>query len=183
MEKPKSILKEQPDITPGSNQPIKPAKLSDEMLQIFNQRIGDEYAAHYLYVSAYNWCRDANYKKASAFFEDEAKAELEHAKKLEDFVTQWNCIPEIPQVETKHQFTSLVDIINQAYKIEFELYKAYEADSRKIMSKDLSIFDFLSEFRKIQTDSVEEFSDLLNALELIDPTDKFQLLYFEQTYF
>lgn len=178
----KSILKEEASI-PGSNVPMKPAKISDEVLQMFNSRIGDEYSAHFLYNAAANWCKNANYKKASAFFDGEAKAELEHAKKLQDFVTQWNCLPTIPQPETGKTFESLIDIINQAYKIEFDLYKAYESDSRKIMGKDLAIFDFLEEFRQIQTESVAEFSDLLNALELIDCNDKFQILYFEQTYF
>lgn len=182
MEKSKTILREQTEL-PSSNQPMQPAKLSDEILQMFNSRIGDEYSAHYLYNSAYNWCVDKNYKKASVFFKGEASAELEHAVSLQNFITQWNCIPVIPKVETHHTFNSLIDIINKAYKIEFDLYKAYESDSRKILAKDLSIFDFLQQFRKIQTESVAEFGDLLNALELIDPTDPFQILYFEQTYF
>jgi len=163
--------------------PMKPAKLSSEILQIFNTRIGDEYAAHYLYNCAHNWCLDKNYKKAAAFFKGEAEAELEHARALQDFVTQWNVMPEVPQVETKHRFESLADIINQAYKIEFDLYNAYNADSRKIMAKDLAIYDFLSKFRQIQTDSVAEFSDLLNALELINVDNPLDILYFEQTYF
>ena len=166
-----------------SNQPMKPANISNEVLQIFNARIGDEYKAHYLYNSAYNWCLDKNYKKAAAFFKGEADAELDHARKLQDFVTQWNVLPEVPQVETNFEFESLVDIVNQAYQIEFELYKAYESDSRKILLKDLAIFDFLSYFRQIQMDSVAEFSDLLNALELIDVNNKLDILYFEQTYF
>ena len=52
-----------------------------------------------------------------------------------------------------------------------------------ILVIDPSTFDFLEKYREIQNESVIEFSDLLNALDLIDKTDKFQLLYFEQTYF
>lgn len=163
--------------------PMKPAKLSNEIVQMLSERIGDEYTAHYLYTAAYNWCMDKNYKKASQFFSGEAQAELEHAKKLQDFITQWNCIPTIPKVETEFQFESLVDVINQAYKIEFDLYKKYEADSKKMLTKDTAIFDFLSYFRQIQTDSVAEFSDLLNALELINVDSKLDILYFEETYF
>lgn len=163
--------------------PLKPAKLSNEILQMLNERIGDEYSAHYLYTAAYNWCRDKNYKNAAKFFDAEASAELEHAKKLQDFITQWNCLPIIPKVETEFQFESLVDVINQAYKIEFDLYKKYESDSKKMMTKDTAIFDFLGYFRQIQTDSVAEFSDLLNALELLNPENLFELLYFEQQYF
>jgi hypothetical protein len=35
----------------------------------------------------------------------------------------------------------------------------------------------------IQNDEVSEYSDLLNALQLVNPDNKFELLYFENTYF
>jgi ferritin len=167
----------------SESSPIKPNKLPEEIVQILENRIGDEYAAHYLYNCAHNWCLDKNYKKAAQFFKGEAEAELEHARKLQDFITQWNIKPRIHQVETNREFSSLVDVINKSYKIEYDLYRAYLDDSKKIFLKDMAVFDFLSEFRKIQTDSVAEFSDLLNALDLINVNNPLDILYFEQAYF
>lgn len=160
-----------------------PMKLNDASVSILTERIKDEYGAHYYYRSAANWCRGVNYKKAAEFFENEANSELDHAKKLQEYLDDWNLKPVIGQTETNHEFGSLVDIINGAYKMEFGLMESYNKNSSELFSEDLTTFDFLQEFRILQKSAVIEYSDLLNALVLVDSTDKFQLLYFEQTYF
>lgn len=79
---------------------------------------------------------------------------------------------------------SLVDIIEQAYDIEYELLKKYNISSNKIFVEgDIATFDFLKFFRDTQIGEVREYSDFLNALQLIDATDKYQILYFENHYF
>ena len=160
-----------------------PIKLSEEIITLLNERLGDEYQAHYLYTNAANWCNDQAYFNAAKFFEKEASSELDHAKKLEDFMVSWNIKPVIPQVTTKFYFSSLPGIIEKAYQIEYDLYQKYNETSKKIFVKDITTFDFLGWFREIQRTSVAEYSVFLNALELIDKENKFQVLYFEQTYF
>ena len=60
---------------------------------------------------------------------------------------------------------------------------AYSDNAKTLIVKDINTFTFLQQFVQIQNDSVKEFSDLLNVLRLIDHTDKYQLLYFENEYF
>jgi ferritin len=158
-------------------------KLSDKTVSILTNRIKSEYEAHYYYRAATNWCRDMNYKKAAAFFENEANDELEHAKTLQEYMTDFNILPTIPAANTKHSFSNLIDIINGAYKMELELMNGYNKDSHDLFSSDITTFDVLTKFRKIQKGAVIEYNDLINASDLIDKTDKFQVLYFEQTYF
>lgn len=160
-----------------------PHKLPDKVVSFLNDRLADEYAAHYLYNAAFNWCADKAYNKASAFFKEEAASELEHARGLQDYMVKWNVIPSIRKVETSHEFSNLADIIEQAYTIEYDLYKKYNDGSKQILVIDPSTFDFLGKYRAIQTDSVAEYSDFLNALQLIDRENKFEVLYFEQVYF
>lgn len=163
---------------------LEPIKLDESVVNILTERIRDEYVAHYYYRNASNWCVDANYKKAAKFFEDEANNELEHAKKLQDYIVSWNIIPVIPPVDPKiASFNNLVEIINGGYKLEYNLLVDYNESSSKLFTADLTTFDFLQEFRKIQKESVAEYSDLLNALNLIDVNNKFEILYFENTYF
>lgn len=157
-------------------------KLSQETVSELTDRIKDEYTAHYFYVNAANWCRDMNYKKATAFFEAEAVTELEHAKGVEDYMTDFNIIPVMPSAETKRTFTSLPQIVREAYKLELDLMMKYNATSAKLFSSDLTTFDFLQTYRVGQKESVVEYNDLINALDLLDENDKFQVLYFEQTY-
>lgn len=163
---------------------LKPINLPEEVVNTLNERIRDEYTAHYFYRNATNWCKDMNYEKAAKFFEDEANNELEHAKMLQDYITSWNVLPTIQQVDPgKPTFKNLVEIINSAYKLEYNLLVDYNETSSKLFNIDLTTFDFLQQFRTIQKDSVSEYSDLLNALELINVDNKFELLYFENNYF
>lgn len=158
-------------------------KLNSKTIKILTDRIKDEYTAHYFYRAATNWCRDKNYKKAAEFFNNEADDELTHAKKLQEYMTDFNIIPVIPQAPIDHKFDGLIDIVYGAYKMELALMKAYNENSKDLFSDDMTTFDFLGEFREIQKGAVVEYNDLINGSELVDTKDKFQVLYFEQTYF
>lgn len=158
-------------------------KLGSKTIKILTERLKDEYTAHYYYRAASNWCQDMNYKKAAEFFTNEAADELTHAQKLQEYMTDFNILPVIPTAPTKHSFNNLIDIIHGAYKMELGLMKSYNKDSLDLFNEDITTFDVLTEFREIQKGAVVEYSDLVNATNLVDKTDKFQVLYFEQTYF
>ena len=143
----------------------------------------DEYTAHYFYRAASNWCNDVNYKKAATYFENEAVDELTHAQKIQDYMTGFNIIPQIPIANPKHNFNNLINIVNDAYTMELNLMNAYNKVSHIVFREDITTFDFLTDLREIQKNSVVEYNDLINASNLVDKEDKFQVLYFEQTYF
>ena len=48
---------------------------------------------------------------------------------------------------------------------------------------DMATFVFLQEYVKQNTGSTSEYADFLNALQLINPENNFELLYFENQYF
>jgi ferritin len=162
---------------------VTPNPLPEASIALINQRIKDEYTAHFFYRNAANWCRNKNYAKAASFFDAEAASELDHAKGLQEYLVDFNIQPVIEQTETNRVFHSLVEVIGEAYRMEYALMQSYNQNSSEIFATDLTTFDFLQEYRKIQKDAVVEYSDLLNALQLVDHQDKFQILYFEQTYF
>jgi ferritin len=162
---------------------INPRSLDPKVVSMLTERLGDEYGAHYFYRSASDWCKNVAFFKAAAYFQAEADSELAHAKMIRDYLTDWNVMPQIPEREHVHNFSNLVDIINQAYTLELNLFDNYVSNSREIFISDLATFDFLQELRNIQTKSVAEYSDLLNALNLININNKFEVLYFENQYF
>jgi len=157
--------------------------LDDKTIKIITERIKDEYAAHYYYRAAANWCRDMNYKKAAEFFSNEADDELTHAKTLQEYMVDFNIIPEIPQAKIKHEFNNLIDVVYGAYKMELGLMNSYNKNSQELFNSDITTYDLFTELRIIQKGAVVEYNDLINASNLIDKKDKFQVLYFEQTYF
>jgi ferritin len=160
-----------------------PKTLADVSVKILTERLGDEYTAHYFYRNATNWCAGIGYMKAAAFFAQEAENELEHTKRLQKYLVDWNVMPLLPSIKPNSTFTDLIDIINKAYALEYALFEAYMRDSKSLFETDLNTYDFLTAYRTGQNDSVIEYSDLLNAAELIDTNNKFEILYFEQTYF
>jgi len=166
-----------------STSPINPRKLDAEVERMLNIRLGDEYTAYYFYQNAANWCKNANYKKAAAFFAAEAAAELGHAQGLQNYLTQWNLIPAIPQVNTTQSFSNLVDIINKAYELEYNLLLKYSEDQKMLLEKDPATFNFIQTYVDYQNAEVEEYSDYLNAFSLVDANNKFEVLYIENQYF
>lgn len=163
--------------------PINPRVLDNSIVELLTKRIADEFVAHYFYLCASNWCNERGYVKAGAFFKNESDSELAHAQGIMDYLVQWNVIPTIPTVKTNYEISDLVDILNFAYNLEYNLFLAYNDISKNILLKDVATFDFLQKYREIQNDSVKEYSDLLSTLRLIDYTDKYQLLYFENNFF
>jgi hypothetical protein len=110
-------------------------------------------------------------------------AELEHALKLQNYIVGWNAVPIIPPIKSIPQFSHLIDIVNKSYDLEYQLLKAYNDVSSQVLLSDLSTFDFLQELRIIQNQSVAEYADLLNAAELVNVENNFEVLYYENTYF
>jgi len=158
--------------------------LPAEVATLLNQLIPFEYSAMYLYQNATNWCKNNGFKIAAAYFEKESLSEIEHAKKLQDFLIKWNVMPELPPIQKPVSFTGLFDIIQKAYKIEHDLYEKHEDVSNKILKMgDTCVFDFLMFFRQVQTESVAEYSDMINILQGVDTNDKFKLLMLEENLF
>lgn len=166
-----------------SNGITNPKVLPADIVAAFEKRIADEYIAHYTYRNAANWCKNANYKKAAAFFEAEAASELDHAKGLQDYLTQWNILPQIPAVNVPNEFDSIVSIIDEGYDIEYKLLMNYAAMQHALCDSHPPTFNFIQKYVDIQNDSVAEYSDLLNALQLINVNNKLDLLIFEERYF
>ena len=160
-----------------------PKSLLDSSVRVLTDRLRDEYVAHYFYRNATNWCKGVGYNKAATFFAAEAESELEHAKKLQTYLVDWNVQPLMPAIKPNITFTDLIDIVNKAYSMESGLFDSYCKDSHTVFQTDINTFDFLGEFREIQNQAVIEYSDLLNAANLINTENKFELVYFEQTYF
>ena len=47
-----------------------PNKLPQEVANVLNQRLSDEYAAHYFYRQCANYCENVGYLKAAAYFKE-----------------------------------------------------------------------------------------------------------------
>ena len=161
-----------------------PEKLPSGIVTLLNQRINDEYEAHYFYRQVANYCENVGYLKAAEYFKGEAEDELKHSEIIQKYLTDWSIQPSLAPVSTPEKVSGLVDAIEKAYQMEYDLYEAYEEISMDIFNKkDLCTFDFLQQFRTIQRMAVAEYSTFLNQLETIDSKDKNWLYEFEKRAF
>jgi ferritin len=161
-----------------------PKQLPNEIANLINERISDEYVAHYFYRQASNFCENVGYLKAAAYFKEESQSELSHAEGLQKYLVDWNMMPVLSTVEPPQKVTGLVDVIEKAYEMEYNLYEAYDKISKEIFNMDdFCTFDFLQKYRNIQRESVAEYSTFLNRLELIDKKDKNWVFEFEHNNF
>jgi len=67
--------------------------------------------------------------------------------------------------------------------MEYSLLEKYSKNQQELFSVHSATFNFLQKYVDTQNDAVSEYADLLNGLMLVNYEDKFQVLYFEQTYF
>jgi len=160
-----------------------PVKLPSEIVDMLNEKINDEYQAHYFYRQAANYCENVGFLKAAEYFKGEAEDELEHSAILQKYIVDWNVQPKLQNIKSPENVDGLVDIIEKAYKMEYALYEEYEEISMKIFPKDVCTFDFLQQFRNIQRLAVAEYSTFLNQLETIDKKDKNWVYEFEKKAF
>ena len=163
--------------------PITPKTLDGSIVSAMEARLKDEYTAHLIYKNAANWCKNVGYVKAAAFFEAEAADELTHAQKIQDYMIQWNVLPQIPVATIPNTNKSLIDCINGAYTFEYNLLQSYSQIQLEVEGMHPATFNFIQEFVDIQNHSVGVFSDLLNAIVLVDYNNKLDLLMFEDKYF
>lgn len=162
---------------------MKPKKLESQVVEMLQERHQDELDAFYFYRAASNWCKNVGYFKAAAFFAEESEDELTHAKKIENYLVDWNISPMLPTIpKAKTEFKSLVDVIQSAYTIEYDLYEAYEETSKEMFKVDICTFALTQELLGIQNKSVAEYSDKLNILEGVEAT-KINLLLIEKKLF
>ena len=164
---------------------MKPNSLNKNTIDALLVRLKDEFTAYYFYRSASNWCNNVGFKKAGEYFANESADELVHAKKIENFLVDWNVDVILPAINTPQStFLNLVDVIEKAYNLEYNLYLGYEFTSDEIISrKEHTTYGFLQFFRDIQLKSVAEYSDMLNLLEWVDIRDKFKLIELQDELF
>tara|TARA_R110002126_G_scaffold68046_11_gene172168 strand:+ start:3916 stop:4407 length:492 start_codon:yes stop_codon:yes gene_type:complete len=161
----------------------KPDTLPKEIVAILLPRLQDEFNASYMYRAASNYCKGVGFEKAAEYFANESADELAHAKKIEDFLVDWNVEFSLPAITQTKPCKNLLEIIEMAYDVENKLYENYEEDSIKVFELgDICAFDLLQFFRGVQLKSVTEYSDMLNILEGVQPT-KFNLLLLEDKLF
>lgn len=138
----------------------------DSLIPRYIARLKDEYIAHFFYRNATNWAETMGFVKAAAFFAKEAESELEHALSIQQQLNDWNVEYSLPFISEAPSFTSLPNVLEQAYGLESALYREYNDDAVAAFPIDINTFNFFMNKCEVQRESVAEYLTKLDMLKL-----------------
>lgn len=131
-----------------------------------NDAIAAEFYASHLYAHIANQLQRIGYFGAQKHFASESSDELEHYRKIADYMNDRGTVAKVPMVEAMNEtITTLRDAIEAAYETELQLGKDYSRWYMAAMQDDPVTAQFLLEFIEIQRKSVGEYGDLIARLD------------------
>jgi ferritin len=139
---------------------IKLQTLEPNEVAVIMPRVQDELNARYFYEAASAWCLTNGYDNAAKYYEHEATQENEHYARWIKFLSDWNVVIDFPEIPQPPKFTSLLDIIEKANELEYNLEEAYEQDAVNVFPICQIIYKLMQEYVHIQSDSVIEANNI-----------------------
>lgn len=157
--------------------------LPKQVIEILSERIMDEQAAFYFYISAGAWCQLNGYEKAAAYFDREAKNEKFHFQNIVNFLSNWNTKVQLNAIaEPAKDFTSLQDIIEKQYQMEYELLCRYEKNALQLFAVSQIAYSFIHNYVNIQNEAVIEAATFINKIQNYLQTDPGLVLFEEEIF-
>jgi len=140
--------------------------LNSKVTKLIDDLVNEELFASYHYKSAYAWCALKNYVGGKKFFDEESKDEQEHATGLIEYAADWGHVARLTDInQPDTDFTSLADIVQRSYTLEYELCQKYK-DAYKI-AIDVQVNTAIALFAKYldkQDAAVRKYANLMNDL-------------------
>lgn len=147
-----------------------------------NNRLNDEYNAERFYISASMWCDNNGFSKASKFFVDRYHEERRHAHRIQKEITNWGAIPQLPAIaKTDTAFSSLLDIVKQAYDMEFQIFTDYQESIKAVEEEFPAGEIFFEWFVKAQNCMVVHMAGALKVIDGVN--DKAALIMLSKEVF
>ena len=147
-------------------------RLTAETEKLLNERITNEMLSSLIYDNMSNYCGSVGLFKAQDKYKQYADEERTHLRKLQDYIIDRNCCPELSVTYTNSKYSSLLDTLEKAYIHECSITKAYVDISTTIRnSKDEVTYNFLLWFVHEQIEEEAKFADTLQQAKLLGIKD------------
>lgn len=154
--------------------------IKESTVKAFSTLIKVEYNTHLFFNYAANYAAQNGYTTAYEYFIKEATEEVVHTQKLQQYLLDMQASVDFPMLDyTKPEFTSLIDIIQKASDLMIIVRDAYELVSNSVLDEELTTFEFLQKFIKIQRKAIGYWSNLVDTTKDLEPT-KFNQLFIQQ---
>jgi ferritin len=156
-------------------------RLENQIIEILNQQIVNEHESSQIYRAMSCWLDDAGWNDASKYFFKSADEELNHMRKIYNYLFSKNCVAEvrtIPAPDSK--FGDIRDVISKSLEHEIQVTANWTkiAELAKQLGDDTT-YEFSQWFLKEQVEEEEKFRDILDKMNLNMPEWKIEELFSE----
>jgi ferritin len=143
-------------------------QLSKKMNGALNDQINGELASAYVYLSMSAYCAEANLKGAASWLRIQWEEELEHAKKLFDYIGERGGTVSLKAIaQPPARFKSLLDVFEQVLAHEqavtASIHKMYDL---AVAEKDYASQSFLQWYVNEQVEEENSPAEIISMLRL-----------------
>lgn len=144
--------------------------LKQEMTIKLNKQLNLEFFSANLYLQMSAWCKNKGFEGASQFFWTQSCAEMNHMRRLFDYLNDTSTMPILGTIEAPPiNFLSLAELINYAYKHEQIITRNInELINVALTLQDYSTFYFLQWYVAEQREEEKIFKSIIDKLALVD---------------
>lgn len=140
------------------------------MINKLNEQISLEFFSSNLYLQMSAWCDYKGLEGAASFMAKHAAEEMEHMKKLFDYVSETGGMPIIGKIkEAPAKYKSLQQIFEKT--LEHEIHITEQINKLvdfALKTKDFSTFNFLQWYVAEQHEEEKTFRSILDKISMFD---------------
>lgn len=143
--------------------------LKPDMIAKLNEQVNLELAASLLYQQMSAWCSYHSFEGAAAFLSRHAKEEMDHMKRLFDYLTDTGNMPTIAAIEAPQvDYSSLGDLFKTTFAHEQMITEKINGlVHQALITQDYPTFNFLQWYVAEQHEEEKLFKSVLDKLALV----------------
>ena len=155
--------------------------LKQEMANKLNEQLNLEFFSANLYLQMSAWCSDKGYEGASAFLKKQSQEEMDHMRRLFDYLNDTGSMPVLGAIEAPPTgFATLAELFKRTYEHEQMItLKINELAHAAMTLQDYSTFNFLQWYVAEQHEEEKLFRSILDKLSLVN-TNSSGLFFIDQ---
>lgn len=146
-------------------------RLSEELTDILNKQVKNELESSQVYRGMSCWLDDKGWIDASKYFFKSADEELDHMRKIYEFLFDRNVLAKVPSTDdVKQEYDSIRNVVEESLQHEMDVTAQWE-DISELAKKedDNTTYEFCQWFLKEQIEEESKFRDILFKMNLDMP--------------
>ena len=140
-----------------------------DLLKGLNEQFNFEISSAYIYMGMSAFCKSQGMDGFANFMFKQSKEELEHARKMYDFLFDVDFTPVFEQIDKPQaEYDSFLDVFKSAYEHEQEVTRRINAlYNQALDERDHRVSSFLQWYIDEQVEEEDSFRSIIEKLERV----------------